>query len=95
VLEQEDHTKPDTHPVPPGNYVIRLGNYVTVNPSQLGNSVIVHILAPRWRRRPPGRQRTPRSRLHRHDPAVPPHSLPTADETALNALDRARGQRAG
>ncbi|KDA41644.1 hypothetical protein CEDDRAFT_00849 [Frankia sp. CeD] len=43
MLQREDHPKPDTHPVPPGNYVIRLGNYVTVSPSRLRNYVIVHI----------------------------------------------------
>ncbi len=42
MLQREDHPKPDTHPVPPGNYVIRLGNYVTVSPSRLGNCLIVH-----------------------------------------------------
>ncbi|CAI7979063.1 hypothetical protein FRAHR75_570013 [Frankia sp. Hr75.2] len=42
VLEREDHSKPDTHPVPTGNYVIEVGNYVTVSPSRLGNFVTVH-----------------------------------------------------
>lgn len=42
MLEREDQPKPDTHPVPTGNYVIRVGNYVTVSPSELGNFVTVH-----------------------------------------------------
>jgi hypothetical protein len=46
VLQRKDHTKPDTHPVALGNYVIGLGNYVTVNPSQLGNYLIVHTDVP-------------------------------------------------
>jgi len=29
----------DTHPIPMGNYVIEVGNYVIVSPSKLGNYV--------------------------------------------------------
>jgi len=29
----------DTHLIPTGNYVIAAGNYVSVNPSELGNYV--------------------------------------------------------
>ena len=29
----------DTHPIPMGNYVSAVGNYVSVNPSDLGNYV--------------------------------------------------------
>jgi hypothetical protein len=29
----------DTHPIPMGNYVIEVGNYVSANPSDLGNYV--------------------------------------------------------
>jgi len=37
----EDHTRYATHVVPMGNYVIAgVGNYVIVNPSNLGNYVI-------------------------------------------------------
>jgi hypothetical protein len=37
----EDHTREATHVVPMGNYVIAgVGNYVIVNPSNLGNYVI-------------------------------------------------------
>jgi hypothetical protein len=46
VLQREDHAKPDTHPVPHGNYVIGLGNYLTVNHSQLGNFLIAHTCRP-------------------------------------------------
>jgi hypothetical protein len=42
VLQREDHAKPDTHPVPRGNYVIGLGNYLTADRSRLGNFLIVH-----------------------------------------------------
>ncbi len=44
MLGQEDHTKPDTHSVPLGNYMIGLGNYVSVNRSDLGNFLIAHTL---------------------------------------------------
>jgi hypothetical protein len=30
----------DTHAIPMGNYVIGVGNYVIVNPSELGNYMI-------------------------------------------------------
>ncbi len=43
MLEREDRPKPDTHPVPTGNYVTKARNYVTVSPSRLGNFVTVHI----------------------------------------------------
>jgi hypothetical protein len=37
----EDHTRYTTHVIPMGNYVIAgVGNYVIVNPSNLGNYVI-------------------------------------------------------
>ena len=29
----------DTHPIPMGNYVIEVGNYLSANPSDLGNYV--------------------------------------------------------
>ena len=29
----------DTHPIPMGNYVIAVGNYLSANPSDLGNYV--------------------------------------------------------
>jgi hypothetical protein len=38
---RDGQVHPDTHPVPMGNYVIRVGNYVTANAPSLGNSVIV------------------------------------------------------
>jgi hypothetical protein len=34
----------DTHAVPMGNYVIAVGNYVIVNPSELGNYMIADIV---------------------------------------------------
>ena len=34
----------DTHAIPMGNYVIGVGNYVIVSPSELGNYKIVDIL---------------------------------------------------
>jgi hypothetical protein len=41
LLRVKDHTREATHVVPMGNYVIaKVGNYVIVNPSNLGNCVI-------------------------------------------------------
>jgi len=41
----EDHTRYTTHVIPMGNYVIAgVGNYVIVNPSNLGNYVIADTL---------------------------------------------------
>jgi hypothetical protein len=41
LIRLEDHTRWATHVVPMGNYVIAgVGNYVIVNPSNLGNYVI-------------------------------------------------------
>jgi hypothetical protein len=41
----EDHTREATHVVSMGNYVIAgVGNYVIVNPSNLGNYVIADIV---------------------------------------------------
>ena len=37
VLDGQVHH--DTHPIPMGNYVIEVGNYVILNPSELGNYV--------------------------------------------------------
>jgi hypothetical protein len=34
----------DTHAVPMGNYVIAVGNYVIVSPSELGNYLIADTL---------------------------------------------------
>ena len=43
----EDHTRYTTHVIPMGNYVIAgVGNYVIVNPSNLGNYVIADIGEP-------------------------------------------------
>jgi hypothetical protein len=42
----EDHTRYTTHVIPMGNYVIAgVGNYVIVNPSNLGNYVIADIVS--------------------------------------------------
>jgi hypothetical protein len=37
LLDGQVH--PDTHAIPMGNYVIRVGNYVSASPSDLGNYV--------------------------------------------------------
>jgi hypothetical protein len=37
----------DTHALPMGNYVIAVGNYVIVSPSELGNCVIADTQLPR------------------------------------------------
>ena len=45
LLRLEDHTREATHVVPMGNYVIAgVGNYVIVNPSNLGNYVIADTI---------------------------------------------------
>jgi hypothetical protein len=36
-LDPDGQVHHDTHPIPMGNYVIAVGNYVIVTPSQLGN----------------------------------------------------------
>ena len=38
----------DTHPIPMGNYVSAVGNYVSVNPSDLGNYVGADTLFAGW-----------------------------------------------
>jgi hypothetical protein len=38
----------DTHALPMGNYVIEVGNYVTVSPSELGNYKIADIPRSLW-----------------------------------------------
>ena len=35
----DDQVHPDTHAIPMGNYVIRVRNYVSASPSELGNYV--------------------------------------------------------
>ena len=42
----------DTHAIPMGNYVIGAGNYVIVNPSELGNYVSADTLARHAKRHP-------------------------------------------
>jgi hypothetical protein len=37
LLHLDGQVHPDTHAIPMGNYVIRVGNYVIVSPSRLGN----------------------------------------------------------
>jgi hypothetical protein len=37
LLLLDDQVHHDTHPIPMGNYVSEVGNYVSVNPSELGN----------------------------------------------------------
>jgi hypothetical protein len=39
LLLPEGQVHHDTHPIPMGNYVIAVGNYVSVSPSDLGNYV--------------------------------------------------------
>jgi hypothetical protein len=39
LLVPEGQVHHDTHPIPTGNYVIEVGNYVSVSPSDLGNYV--------------------------------------------------------
>ena len=40
MLHLDGQVHHDTHAVPMGNYVIGVGNYVIVNPSELGNCMI-------------------------------------------------------
>lgn len=37
LLHLDDQVHHDTHPVPMGNYVIAVGKYMIVSPSELGN----------------------------------------------------------
>jgi hypothetical protein len=39
LLLRDGQVHPDTHAIPMGNYVIRVGNYVSVSPSNLENYV--------------------------------------------------------
>jgi hypothetical protein len=39
LLVPDGQVHHDTHALPMGNYVIEVGNYVIVNPSDLGNYV--------------------------------------------------------
>ena len=39
MLLRDGQVHHDTHPIPMGNYVIAVGNYVSVSPSDLGNYV--------------------------------------------------------
>jgi hypothetical protein len=40
LLHLDGQVHHDTHAVPMGNYVIGVGNYVIVSPSELGNYMI-------------------------------------------------------
>ncbi len=96
MLEQEDRPKPDTHPVPTGNYVIEVGNYVTVSPSQLRNSVIVHT----DQRVPQRRLTTPRTitstAKEQFTGQNPDFGAPQADRPSqCNSADRSRPQAPG
>ena len=39
LLLRDGQVHPDTHVIPVGNYVIRVGNYVSANRSTMGNYV--------------------------------------------------------
>jgi hypothetical protein len=43
LLLRDGQVHHDTHPIPMGNYVIAVGNYVSVSPSDLGNYVSADI----------------------------------------------------
>jgi hypothetical protein len=44
LLHLDGQVHHDTHAVPMGNYVIGVGNYVIVSPSELGNYMIADKL---------------------------------------------------
>jgi hypothetical protein len=43
LLDLDGQVHPDTHPIPMGNYVIEVGNYMIATPSQVGNYLIADI----------------------------------------------------
>jgi hypothetical protein len=47
LLHLDGQVHHDTHAVPMGNYVIGVGNYVIVSPSELGNYMIADT-GPGW-----------------------------------------------
>jgi hypothetical protein len=47
LLDPDGQVHPDTHAIPMGNYVIRVGNYVIATPSEVGNYKIADTLAGR------------------------------------------------
>jgi hypothetical protein len=40
LLDLDGQVHPDTHPIPMGNYVIGVRNYMIATPSQVGNYLI-------------------------------------------------------
>jgi len=45
LLHLDGQVHHDTHPIPMGNYVIGVGNYVIATPSQVGNYKIADMHA--------------------------------------------------